>query len=159
MTRQRRWSLAIPIAVAALLSVVGCSSSGSPIAGSPGLAGSAESSESSAGGSSTATGTIGGTLKVTGGPPSASSAGGRAVSGEVYVFASDTLTGAVVAKARTRADGTFAVQVPPGTYYLAATSPSFVLDPAPTTPPCRGDRAAAVTTGSVTLANVTCAAK
>ena len=103
-----------------------------------------------------AAGTVSGTLHVAGGPAPGS---GAAAAGQVYAFSSASLTGSPVAKVATAPDGSFTLTLAPGTYYLAATSPSFTIDPAPATPPCRGNIPAVVTSGAVSKIDVTCAMK
>ena len=101
-------------------------------------------------------GTVTGRLRLSGGPnPGTDSA----APGEVYVFASAGLTGQPQVKAKTGADGSFSLNLPPGTYYLAATSPSFSIDPPPPTPPCRGDKPAVVSRGSTSRVDVVCQMK
>jgi Resolvase, N terminal domain len=77
-------------------------------------------------------------------------------SGEVYAFNSASLTGTPIAKAKTASNGSFRLSLPPGTYYLAATSPSFSIDPPPATPPCRADKPAVVSPGIASRVDVAC---
>jgi len=77
----------------------------------------------------------------------------------VYAFASPSLTGQPQLKAKTANDGSFRLNVPAGTYYLAATSPDFSVDPPPATPPCRGDKPAVVTQGRISRVDVVCQMK
>jgi hypothetical protein len=101
-------------------------------------------------------GTVTGTLRLSGGPnPGTDSA----APGEVYVFASAGRTGQPQVRAKTGADGSFSLNLPPGTYYLAATSPGFSIDPPPPTPPCRGDKPAVVSRGSTSRVDVVCQMK
>jgi hypothetical protein len=81
----------------------------------------------------TMTGTVSGTLRLNGGPPGETSA---PAPGEVFVFTSAALTGTPTAKTKAGADGTFHIELPAGTYYFAATSPDYTLDPPPAVPPC-----------------------
>jgi len=127
--------------VVLLASCAGCSSS------KPG----ANPSTASADG-----GTVTGMLRLTGGPPPGTD---RATTGEVYAFASPSLTGQPQLKAKTANDGSFRLNVPAGTYYLAATSPDFSVDPPPATPPCRGDKPAVVTRGGTSQVDVVCQLK
>jgi hypothetical protein len=102
------------------------------------------------------TGSVAGTLHLAGGPAPGAD---QAAAGEVYVFSSANLTTAPTAQAVAGPDGTFHVTLPAGTYYLAATSPNFVLDPAPAVPPCHANSPAVVTAGSVTPVRITCPMK
>lgn len=119
--------------------ITGCSSSSNPSTGSSASAAS--------------TGTVSGTLHLAGGP---SGTDASAVSGEIYVFASADLAGTPAAKKKTASDGTFSFNLTPGTYYLAATSASFTIDPPPATPPCRGDGPAVVSIGRASSVQITC---
>jgi hypothetical protein len=106
--------------------------------------------------SGAATGTVEGTLHLNGGP---SPGMDEATSGEVYVFASAGLTGAPVATTKAGADGRFRVQLAAGIYYLAATSPGYLLDPALATPPCTSADPATVTAGRISQIRITCEMK
>jgi hypothetical protein len=77
----------------------------------------------------------------------------------VYAFTTAGLTGTPIAKVKTGSDGSFSLSLPPGTYYLAATSPSLSIDPPPVTPPCRGDTPAVVSRGSTYRVDVVCEMK
>jgi hypothetical protein len=101
-------------------------------------------------------GTVTGTLQLVGGPAPGTAS---PAAGEVYAFTSAGLTGKPTARVKTGSDGSFSLNLPPGTYYLAATSPSFNIDPAPATPPCRGDGPAVVSRGSTGLVDVVCEMK
>jgi hypothetical protein len=99
---------------------------------------------------------ITGTLTLSGGPS------GRVdtrAAGQVYAFTSPDLSGTAVATAKVSAEGMFQVSVPAGTYYLAATSPDYVLDPAPSTPPCGAEAPAVVTTGATVQVALSCQMK
>lgn len=114
--------------VASLPFLVSCSSS----AGSPTTA-------------STKHGTVTGKLQLSGGPAPGTA---RTAQGEVSAFKDASLTGQPAAKTKTAANGSFSLNLPAGTYYLAATSPSFKIDPTPATPPCRANAPAVVSIGS-----------
>jgi len=101
-------------------------------------------------------GTVIGTLRLAGGPAPGTD---RATTGEVYAFPSPSLTGEPQVRAKTANDGSFRLNVPTGTYYLAATSPDFSIDPPPATPPCRGDKPAVVTRGGTSRVDVVCQMK
>src|SRR5689334_23976719 len=101
-------------------------------------------------------GTVTGTLKLRGGPAPGT---GRAASGKVYAFSSSSFTGTPAATVTAGTDGRFSLSLPAGTYYLAATSPSFSIDPPPTTPPCRGDKPAVVSVGGTSRVDVACEMK
>jgi hypothetical protein len=101
-------------------------------------------------------GTVTGTLRLAGGPAPGTD---RATTGEVYAFPSPSLTGEPQVRAKTANDGSFRLNVPAGTYYLAATSPDFSIDPPPATPPCRGDKPAVVTRGGTSRVDVVCQMK
>lgn len=101
-------------------------------------------------------GTVTGTLRLVGGPPPGVD---RTTTGEVYAFDSAGLTGQPQVKASTASDGSFRLSLPVGTYYLAATSPDFSVDPAPAAPPCRGDKAAVVSRGGTSRVDVVCQLK
>jgi hypothetical protein len=101
-------------------------------------------------------GTVTGTLELRGGPPPGTP---RAASGTVYAFTSNSYTGAPAATVTTGNDGRFSLHLPSGTYYLAATSPSFSIDPPPPTPPCRGNKPAVVSVGSTSRVDVACEMK
>jgi hypothetical protein len=101
-------------------------------------------------------GTVTGTLRLAGGPPPGID---RATTGEVYAFPSPGLTGQPQVKAETADDGSFHLNVPAGTYYLAATSPDFSIDPPPATPPCRADKPAVVSRGGTSRVDVVCQLK
>jgi hypothetical protein len=104
----------------------------------------------------TGDGTVAGTLQLRGGPGPGTV---RAVSGEVSAFTSIGLTGTPTATVKAGVDGRFSLNLPPGTYYLAGSSPSFSIDPPPARPPCRGDKPAVVSAGSTTLVDVACEMK
>jgi hypothetical protein len=110
------------------------------------------------GNSSTASGegAVIGTLHLAGGPAPGTE---NPTSGEVYAFTTAGLTGTPIAKVKTGSDGSFSLRLPPGTYYLAATSPRFSIDPPPATPPCRGDTPAVVSRGSTNRVDVVCTMK
>ncbi len=130
---------AVCLAVAVLLaSCAGCSSSTPPAHASTALADG---------------GTVTGTLRLEGGPPPGTA---RATTGEVYAFASPSLSGQPQLKAKTADDGSFRLNLPLGTYYLAATSPDFSIDPPPATPPCRGDKSAVVTRDGTSRVDIVC---
>jgi hypothetical protein len=74
----------------------------------------------------------------------------------VYAFPSPSLTGQPQLKAKTADDGSFRLNLPVGTYYLAATSPDFSIDPPPATQPCRGDKPVVVTRGGTSRVDVVC---
>ncbi|MDT4932176.1 MAG: hypothetical protein QOK11_68 [Pseudonocardiales bacterium] len=97
-----------------------------------------------------------GTLHRAGGPAPGTD---NPASGEVYAFTTAGLTGTPIAKVKTGSDGSFSLSLPPGTYYLAATSPSLSIDPPPVTPPCRGDTPAVVSRGSTYRVDVVCEMK
>src|SRR3954453_12629033 len=132
-----RTTLTLSTALAAL-AVAGCSSSGSR-------------------GASTATrpevaavgapehGTVAGLVLLQGGPEPGKE---TPASGVVYAFTAIGLTGKPVATARTGPRGRFRLNLPPGTYYLAASSPSFVPDARSATPPCHGNGPAVVSAGT-----------
>lgn len=101
-------------------------------------------------------GTVTGTLRLVGGPPPGVD---RPASGEVYAFAKADRAGNAIAKVKTSAHGTFTISLPPGTYYLAATSPSFSIDPPPPTPPCIARSPAVVSRGSTVAVDVVCSMK
>lgn len=105
---------------------------------------------------STGHGTVTGTIHLTGGPAPGSD---KPASGVVYAFTSRSLSGTVIATVNAGADGNFHLSVAPGTYYLAAISPSYTLDPPPATPPCRGDAPAVVSDGGTSQVEVVCAMK
>lgn len=107
-------------------------------------------------GASTGHGTVTGTLHLAGGPAPGTD---KPVSGVVYAFTSSSVSGTAIVKVNTGSDGTFSLSLSPGTYYLAATSPSFAIDPAPATPPCRGEAPAVVSNGSTSHVEVVCAMK
>jgi hypothetical protein len=100
-------------------------------------------------------GAVTGTLHLTGGDPGTD----KAASGVVYAFTSSSLSGTPIANVKAGSDGTFHLSLSPGTYYLAATSPSFSIDPPPAAPPCRGDAPAVVSNGSTSKVEVVCAMK
>lgn len=97
-----------------------------------------------------------GGLHLAGGPAPGAD---KPASGVVYAFTSASLTGTPVAKVATGSDGTFRLSLPPGMYYLAATSPSFSIDPPPATPPCRGEAQAVVSAGRTSRVDVFCQMK
>ena len=101
-------------------------------------------------------GTVTGTLHLAGGPAPGTN---KPAAGEVYVFTSASLTGTPTAKATTAPDGSFSLALSPGTYYLAATSPSFTIDPPPAAPPCHGNTPAVVSPGSTSKVDVVCEMK
>jgi hypothetical protein len=106
--------------------------------------------------SSAGNGTVAGTLQLTGGPPGAAV---LPVAGEVSAFTSISLSGPPVATVKTGSDGRFSLSLRPGTYYLAASSPSYSLDPPSPTPPCRGEKPAVVSVDSTTRIDVACQRK
>lgn len=114
------------------------------------------SSSASPTASSAKHGTVTGKLHLSGGPGLSVA---RTAPGDVLAFKAASLTGKPVAKAKTAANGSFSLNLPAGTYYLAATSPSFNIDPAPATPPCRADKSATVSIGSNLTLDVVCAVK
>jgi hypothetical protein len=69
------------------------------------------------------------------------------------------LTGPAIGTAKASAEGSFRLRLPPGTYYLAATSPSYSIDPPSATPPCRGEAPAVVSLGTTNHVDVVCAVK
>jgi len=101
-------------------------------------------------------GTVTGTLHLAGGPAPGTI---KPAAGEVYVFTSASLTGTPTAKATTAPDGSFSLALSPGMYYLAATSPSFTIDPPPAAPPCHGNTPAVVSPGSTSKVDVVCEMK
>jgi hypothetical protein len=103
-----------------------------------------------------AQGAVTGTLRLAGGPAPGTD---KPASGEIYAFTTAGLTGTPIAKVKTGTDGSFSLSLPPGTYYLAATSPSFSIDPPPPTPPCRGATPAVVSKGSTNRVDVVCQMK
>jgi hypothetical protein len=80
-------------------------------------------------------------------------------SGEVYAFSRASLGGQPFAKVKTGSHGTFTISLPPGTYYLAATSPHFSIDPPPPTPPCVARSPAVVSPGKTARVDVVCSMK
>src|SRR5438874_1178864 len=82
------------------------------------------SSKSRSGASNAGSGTVSGTLRLVGGPSPGTN---RPASGVVYAFGSASLTSMAIAKVNAGDDGKFHLSIPPGTYYLAATSPSFSI--------------------------------
>jgi hypothetical protein len=98
-------------------------------------------------------GSVTGTLRLVGGPAPGAD---NPAAGEVYAFTSASLTGTPTAKVKTGSNGSFSLNLSPGTYYLAATSPSFSIDPPPATPPCRGDKPAVVSRGTASRIDVLC---
>jgi hypothetical protein len=103
-----------------------------------------------------AEGTVTGTLRLVGGPAPGVN---RPAPGTVSVFASSDLAGRPVATVQASTSGMFVVRLSAGTYYLAASSPRFHIDPAPKTSPCRGDKAAVVESGGSTHVDVICSMK
>lgn len=101
-------------------------------------------------------GTVTGTLQLVGGPSPGTK---QPVPGVVYAFASANLTGKPSAQTSAAANGRFTFNLSPGTYFLAATSPQFQIDPAPTTPPCRAQTAVTVSSGMTLDAEVMCPVK
>lgn len=101
-------------------------------------------------------GTVTGTLTISGG---AAPGTVQSTPGEISVFTTADLTGSPVATTKTAANGNFSVNLPAGTYYLAATSPNFKIDPPPAVPPCRADKPAVVSTGSTVTLDVVCSEK
>jgi hypothetical protein len=62
----------------------------------------------------------------------------RSVSGRVFVYDDPSARGEPIeVVAATSASG-FRLRLAPGRYYLRATSPQFIIDPKPATPPCGG---------------------
>ncbi len=117
---------------------------------------SCSSSSASPTASSARHGTVTGTLRASGGPAPGTP---RTAQGEVSAFRDASLTGQPAAKTKTTANGSFSLNLPAGTYYLAATSPSFNTDQPPATPPCRADKPAIVSIGSTIQLDVVCAMK
>lgn len=138
-TKQTAW---VPFGLCLLL--IGCS----------GCSSSKPSGDSSS--APTEHGTVTGTLHLTGGPAPGTD---QPATGVVYAFTSISLSGTPIATAKTGADGSFRLSLSPGTYYLAATSPSYTLGLPPATPPCRGDAPAVVSNGSTSRVEVLCAMK
>lgn len=103
-----------------------------------------------------ATGTVTGTLQLVGGPAPGAA---QPVPGVVYAFTSGDLTGQASASTPASSNGRFNLSLRPGTYFLAATSPRFSIEPAPTAPPCRAEAAVRVTTGTTVDADVLCQLK
>ena len=103
-----------------------------------------------------AQGTVTGTIRLVGGPAPGVN---EPAPGTVSVFTSAGLTGKAVATAQAGTSGSFTVNLSPGTYYLAATSPRYGIDPAPSTPPCRALGPTVVTTGGTVQADVICTMK
>lgn len=101
-------------------------------------------------------GTVTGMLRLVGGPAPGID---EPASGVVYAFTSSSLSGTQIAKAKTGSDGSFHLNLPPGTYYLAGTSPSFSIDSPPSTPPCRADGPVVVSEGSISQVDVACPMK
>jgi hypothetical protein len=126
------------------------------LAGLVGLSGLAGCSSSAQAGPNSAQGSATGTLRLTGGPPGADP---LTASGEVYAFATADLSGDAVAKQKTQSDGSYRLALAPGTYYLAATSSSFVLDPPASTPPCRADGPVTITAGGESQVSINCERK
>lgn len=133
------WSRCWPVAMlfAVLIAAGGCSSSVPRADPTSSLAG----------------GTVVGTLQLRGGPAPGTE---RGVSGEVYVFTSPDLVGTPTATVKANADGRFSLDLSSGTYYLAASSPSFGIEPPPATPPCHGDKPAVVSAGSTSRVDIAC---
>ena len=75
--------------------------------------------------------------------------------GTVAAYTSRKLTGKPVGRATVDQDGNFVVTAPVGTYYLAGTSPEFVLDP----PPCHADHPTVITKDTTSHADVHCQMK
>ncbi len=138
MTRTASVSLALAFLA---MGIAACSSSGLPATTTSTL---------------DATGTVTGSLQLVGGP-----APGLDIPapGVVYAFSSATLAGPPVSQTTAGSDGTFSLNLPAGTYYLGATSPKFVLDPPPATPPCFGDKPAVVTSGGTSSVKIACPMK
>lgn len=132
---------AVSVVFVALLVLAGCSSS-KPNATSISTA--------------SAHGTVTGTLELRGGPPPGTA---RAVPGTVFAFTSNSYTGTTAATITSGPDSRFSLDLPTGTYYLAATSPSFSINPPPPTPPCRGDKPAVVSVASTRRVDVVCEMK
>jgi hypothetical protein len=101
-------------------------------------------------------GTVSGTLRLVGGPAPGVE---KPAPGTVSVFATSDLAGKPVATAQALTSGKFVVRLSAGTYYLAATSPRFRIQPVPKTPPCRGSRTAVVKSGHTTRVDVICSMK
>ena len=110
----------------------------------------------SASGHSASTGSVRGRLMMVGGP-----APGRSVPvpGTVTAYTSPKLTGMPVGRATADDDGNFVLTAPAGTYYLTGTSPEFVLDPPPATPPCHADHPTVITKNTTSHADVHCQMK
>src|SRR4051794_19141624 len=102
-------------------------------------------------------GAISGAIRLVGGPAGTPSP--APVAGEVFAYRDANLTGDPVATAKAVANGRFELRLPPGRYYLAGTSPSYSIDPAPPKPPCRGAAAVDVAAGATSTADVVCAMK
>ena len=105
---------------------------------------------------SSAEGTVTGTLNLVGGPAPGTD---RPAAGEVYAFTTASLAGQPIGTVKANSNGSFRLRLPPGTYYLAATSPSYSIDPPSATPPCRGEAPAVVSRGSTNHVDVVCAVK
>jgi hypothetical protein len=103
-----------------------------------------------------ATGVVVGVLRLVGGPAPGTS---QAVAGRVYAYRDAALRGKPAAVSKADSDGGFKLILGPGTYYLAATSPQFRIDPEPATPPCHGERPAVVRAGDTTHVDVACPMK
>lgn len=106
--------------------------------------------------SSKPTGDIVGALRMTGGITGGISI---AVPGDVYAFSDPSFAGKPSAHAKANRAGQFKLELRPGTYYLAATSPRFTITPKPPTPPCHGERPAVVTTATTIRDDIACAMK
>ena len=104
---------------------------------------------------SPAEGTVTGTVRVVGGPVQ----GSNNSAGQVYVFTSASLAGTPLAKVSTARGGSFTLTLSPGTYYLAATSPSFNIDPPPAIPPCHANGPVVVSPGASSKVDIFCAMK
>jgi hypothetical protein len=60
------------------------------------------------------------------------------VSGRVFVYSNSSLDGKPITVVTASSARGFRLHLDPGTYYLAATSAQFVIEPKPATPPCHG---------------------
>ncbi|WP_375498404.1 carboxypeptidase-like regulatory domain-containing protein [uncultured Jatrophihabitans sp.] len=74
---------------------------------------------------------ITGTLRLAGGAPSLNLTGKGAIPGTVFVYGSATYEGPPITSVTTNSKGRYRVRLPPGIYYLAATSPRYRINPRP----------------------------
>jgi hypothetical protein len=99
------------------------------------------------------TGTVTGTLRLSGGPSPGTN---TPTSGVVYAFSSATLTGTPIAKANAGPDGKYHLNLPsaPSRDIAELLSP-----PPPATPPCHAATPAVVSVGRTSRLDVDCAMK